>query len=283
MVMMSNSTLRAALAALISLLALPTLAETRPIRIAVVNTPAFSGLMDELIADFKASGGRDVEVYGGNDVYERARSGEADLVISHYGKEEVERFVLDGFGAWPQMVFSNQLAIIGPAADPAKIRGLTSAAEALKRIADAKAPFSVNGLPGVGYLSDILWQLAGSPEKGAWYLDGGVAKGKAMKYAEANQAYTIWGALPFLRFKEKNGSQMELLVTADPLLQRVMASIVINKDKVPGADPEAGKVFQDYLLTTRAQAKIAAFRSPAAPMQLWWPIGRSNARDGLED
>ena len=208
------------------------------LRLAVVNTPKFSGLMDDLIADFKATGGGEVSVYGGNDVFEKARAGEADLVIAHWGKSEVERFVLDGFGSWPRMVFSNQMAIVGPASDPAGIRGLKSAAEAFKKIAAAKAPFAVNALPGITYASDVLWLMAGSPAKGDWLLDPGVAKGQAMKFAEEKGAYTIWGALPFLRFKEKNASTMELMVTADPLLQRVMAAIVVQIRQSFGREPE---------------------------------------------
>ena len=253
------------------------------LRLAVVNTPKFSGLMDDLIADFKATGGGDVSVYGGNDVFEKARAGEADLVIAHWGKSEVERFVLDGFGSWPRMVFSNQMAIVGPASDPAGIRGLKSAAEALKKIAAAKAPFAVNALPGITYASDVLWLMAGSPAKGDWLLDPGVAKGQAMRFAEEKGAYTIWGALPFLRFKENNASMMELMVTADPLLQRVMAAIVVRSDKVSGVNPKAAEAFVAYLISPRGQARIAAFRSHGVDAQLWWPAGRHNAGEGFEE
>jgi len=253
------------------------------LRLAIVNTPKISGLIDDLVADYRVSGGGDVTVYGGNDVYDKARAGEADLVISHYGKAEVERFVLDGFGAWPRMVFANQLAIVGPKSDPAGIRGLTSAAEALRKIAAAQAPFAVNALPGVAYLSEILWLQAGSPAKGAWYLDPGVAKGQAMTFAERSQAYSIWGAIPFQRFKEKHASQLELMVTADPLLQRVMAAVVVKAEKVPGVDTQGAQAFVSYLLSARGQARIAAFRSPGSDAQLWWPAGRNNSSEGLDE
>jgi tungstate transport system substrate-binding protein len=255
----------------------------QPLRLAVVNTPKISGLIDDLIADYKATGGGDVVVYGGSDVFEKARAGEADLVIAHYGKSDVERFVLDGYGAWPRTVFSNQIAIIGPAADPAGIRGLASGADAIKKIAAAKAPFAVNALPGIGYVTEILWQQAGSPEKGDWVLDPGVAKGQAMKFAEEKGAYTIWGAIPFLRFKEKHASTLDLLVTADPLFQRIMAAIAVQPGKVPGANAAAADKFVAYLLTARAQTRIAAYRAPGTDVQLWWPAARHNANEGLDE
>lgn len=279
-----RSLFRACLIALAVFFSLVPARADGPLRLAVVNTPKMSGLIDDLVADYKATGGGDVTVYGGSDVFERARKGEADLVIAHFGKADVESFVLDGYGAWPRTVFSNQLAIIGPKADPAGIRGLTSGADAIRKIAAGKAPFAVNALPGVTYMTDILWLQAGSPDKGSWVLDPGVAKGKAMEFADEHGAYTIWGAIPFLRFKEKHpSSSLDLLVTADPLFQRVMAAIVVQKPKVPGAQSELAVKFVDYLLSSRAQARIAAYRSPGSDMQLWWPAARHNPTEGLDE
>lgn len=265
------------------LLSLHTAGAEGPLRLAVVNTPKISGLIDDLVADYKASGGGDVTVYGGSDVFEKARTGQADLVIAHYGKADVESFVLDGYGSWPRTVFSNQLAIIGPKADPAGIRGLASGADAIKKIAAARAPFAVNALPGITYLTDILWLQAGSPDKGDWVLDPGVAKGQAMKFAEEKSAYTIWGAIPFLRFKEKHASTLELLVTGDPLFQRIMVAIVVQPAKVPGAQSAGAVKFVDYLLSSRAQARIAAYRSSGIEQQLWWPAARHNPTEGLDE
>jgi tungstate transport system substrate-binding protein len=114
-------------------------------------------------------------------------------------------------------------------------------------------------------------------------LDPGVAKGQAMKFAQEKGAYTIWGAIPFLRFKEKHASTLDLLVTADPLFQRIMAAIVVQPGKVPGANAAAAEKFVAYLLTANAQTRIAAYRAPGSSAQLWWPAARHNANEGLED
>lgn len=253
------------------------------VRLAIVNTPQFSGLIDDLLIDFRKSSGFEVEIYSGTDVYERARAGEADLVVSHYGKAGVERFVLDGFGAWPRLVFSNQVVIAGPKNDPAGIRGLDSASKAFAKIAAAKAPFVPNALPGIDYLNDVLWNLAGKPDKTGWWDQSGEMKGKAMGRAEAIGGYVIWGALPFLRYKEKHGSELEIMVATDPLLHRVMAAIVVNPDKVPGVNQKGAEALQAYLLSAATQARIAAFRSPGSADQLWWPAARNNATEGLDD
>jgi len=249
---------------------------SRAIRLAVVITPQYSGLIDVLIEDFKKASGIPVQVYSGTDVLRHARSGKADMVIVHYGKKGVEQFVLEGYGAWPKLIFSNQAVLIGPKTDPAKVRNLSNVATALKRIAKVKAPFVSNSGKSMAYLEKIFWQAAGQPDKGNWFMDTGVGRGKAVRLAEKLQAYVMWGAYPFLRYKGKHNSKLEIMVSADPLLQRVMAAIIINPEKIEGANVHGATLFLDYLLNPKTQAKIAAFRSPGCNKQLWWPAGRDN-------
>ena len=247
------------------------------VRLAVVNTPQFSGLLDDLLPGFERETGITVEVYSGEDVYRKARAGKADLVISHYGKKGVERFVTDGYGAWPRMVFANQAALIGHRSDPAGVRGLASVAEAMRRIADKKAPFVHNDIPGVDYLTEIALESAGQPDRAGWFIDDGHVKAAAVLLAEEKQGYVIWGAFPFLRFDAaRENSEMEILVAGDPSLQRIMAAIAVNPDKVPGINAEGAAKLVDYLLSPRIQARIAAFRTPGSDLQLWWPAGRDN-------
>ena len=77
----------------------------------------------------------------------------------------------DGFGQWPQPVFFNQLALLGPSSDPAQVQDLTDLVEAFRRIANTQSPLIVNDIEGVKYLTEILWNAAGSPEKEGWYRD----------------------------------------------------------------------------------------------------------------
>jgi tungstate transport system substrate-binding protein len=74
--------------------------------------------------------------------------------------------VTGGFGLWPHAVFANQIALIGPPSDPAHVRGLTDAAEAMRRIAATRSRFVVNNSAGNRYVENILWLRAGSPAKG---------------------------------------------------------------------------------------------------------------------
>lgn len=252
-------------------------AENNPvIRLAVVNTPVYSGLMDYLLKDFEKETGYRVEIYQGDDVYDVALKGKTDIVISHFGKNELSSFVEGGHGLWPVTIFSNQAVIIGPANDPANIKNLSSATEAFKHIAQAGSPYILNQIPGTDYLTSILMNGAVWPQEAEWIIDDSVAKAEAVKLAEQKQGYTIWGALPFLKFKNKTKSTMDILVSADPILQRVMSAVLVNPDKFKDINHQGAEALQDYLLKPKTQAKIAAYQTPGSDQQLWWPAGRHN-------
>jgi len=168
------------------------------------------------------------------------------------------------------------MAILGPPADPAKIRGLTDAAEAFRRIAETKSPFLMNNGAGGKYLEDILWTSAGVREKGAWYLDLKSHGRQAAQDASKKAAYVLWGLPPFLRLKRQEPISLEPLVVGDPIFQRIMVSIVVNPKKVAGVNEEGAKAFEEFLLAPATQARIRAFRYPDFNQQSWWPAGRHN-------
>jgi len=247
------------------------------IRVGAVNTPYYTGLLDALVEDFKKKEQYDVWVYSGRDVYERARSGIVDMVISHYGKEGIEPFVLEGLGEWPRPVFANQAAVIGPESDPAGIRGMDSAVDAFRKIAASGTPYIVNNTPAFCYFTEVLWQAAGRPEKGDWFVVPRSENTTAVELAQEKGGYIIFGAFPFLRYKDAVKLKMDALVLDDPLLQRVMVSVVIKPDKVPDVNYKGAHAFQKYLLSPRAQVLVRNFRIKGSDSQLWWPAGRHNA------
>lgn len=246
------------------------------IRVATVVTPYESGLLPALFDTFKKQAPYRIQVTALQDVYSPARAGKIDLVISHYGHTDVHTFVLDGYGEWPLTIFFNQLALIGSPGDPARIRGLTDVVQAFRQIAQAHAPYIVNNSPGLVYLTNILWDAAGQPAKGSWYVDQRVQGGKAMQLAAQKQGYALWGVTPFLKFQQQSPVNLQPLVLGDPILQRLMVAIVVNPQKVPGVNETGARALQQFLLSPAAQAQIRLFRVPGIDQELWWPAGRNN-------
>jgi tungstate transport system substrate-binding protein len=258
-----------------------TTTPTSVIRLSSVVTPQDGGLYDDLLPDFERQTGYQVELATGEDVYGPARDGQADVVLSHYGHKDTQAFVQDGFGQWPQIVFSNQHALLGPPSDPAQVHELTDVVEAFRRIAQTQSPFIVNDSEGIKYLTDVLWKAAGSPEKEGWYTDQGVQGQDAIAKAAQQGGYVLWGLTPFLRTQQQNEVELQPLVLNDPLLQRIMVTVTVNPDRVSGVNATGAEAFQQYLLDPATQARIRSFRLPGIDQQIWWPAGRNNAAYAL--
>lgn len=259
------------------LLSIGARAQQNVVRLSVTPTPVQSGLLDELLPEFEKQTGYAVQVRpSALDIFEIARRGQADIVISHYGFEEVEAFVQAGFGFWPRAVFSNQSALIGPPSDPAQIRGLSSATEAFERIARTESLFVTNNLISLSALVEVLWEGAGRPNRSGWYLDLGLEGPDAMEAASSLGAYTVWGADPFIRYLQGHSVDLQMLCVDDPLLQRMMVSVVVNPERVPGVNVEGARAFERYLLAPATQARIQHFRYPGFDSALWWSSGLQN-------
>jgi tungstate transport system substrate-binding protein len=251
------------------------------VRLAVVKTPAQSGLLEALLPEFEAQSGYRVDVYVGSDVYTRAAEGEADMVISHLGKGAVEEFVLSGTGLWPRPVFASQLVIIGPASDPAGIRGLHDPIEAMRRIAAAEAGFVVGKSVGRRYLAALLLAGAGGPPPGDWFEQKDSSGNETIRYAEKRGAYALVKGLAFAQFSARHESSMEIMLDESPLLYRVQAIIRVNPAKVDGINVEGAVALEQYLLSARTQAAIDNFRHPATGKRMWSPGARHNHSKGL--
>ncbi len=259
-------------------------AQSNLVRLDVVNVPVDSGLLASILPEFESTTGYRVQVdKRGDEAYDVARLGQADLVISHYGHVGVEAFMADGLGLWPRAVFANQSVIVGPASDPAGIRGTQDAVEAFRRIAQTQSKFLVNNAATEKYLGQTLWDAAGRPDPGAWLINAGLRDQPVIQAAERMGGYVLWGVIPFLKFKEATQSKLEALVLDDPLFQRMMVSIVVNPEKIPGVNVAGALALQKYLGSSAAQAKIRAFRYPGIDHPLFWPGARDNSGSFLGD
>lgn len=250
--------------------------EPKLVRLASVPTAVEGNLLPSLIKQFEDHSQLRVELTTTPELYSAARFGAYDLLISHYGHRDAEAFVLEGLGEWPRTLFSNQMALLGPPSDPAGIRGLADAGEAFRRIAAAKQPFVLNEIDGVRYLTEILWHAAGAPDRTGWFIEAKGAKDAAVQHASSIGAYTLWGMTPFLRLAGTAKLDLEPLVLADPLLQRMMVSIVVKPGGERRANVAGATTLQSFLLEPATQAAIRTIHYPGNDSASWVPAGRHN-------
>ena len=249
------------------------------VRIGSVSTAVEGGLLPGLVKFFNSQGSIQAVLTLDDGPYDPENVGKYDLIISHFGHRDTEEFIFSKrLGLWPRTVFSNQICLIGPTSDPAKVRGMTDLVQAFRKIAATKSPFVLNKIKGVTYLTEILWEAAGRPTKGSWFIDSpGASKKDAIAFAAEHKAYVIWGLTPFLREKKVAHGALMPLVTADPLLQRIMVSVVVDPDRVPGVNMAGATKFQEYLLAPSTQARILTTHYAGHKQAIWVPAGRNNA------
>jgi tungstate transport system substrate-binding protein len=233
------------------------------ITVASTTSTEHSGLFDHLLPRFEEATGIDVRVVavGTGQAIEIARRGDADVLLVHHQPSE-EAFVEQGHGVKRHPVMYNDFIIVGPGDDPAGIAGMEEAPQALARIADAGALFLSRGdNSGTHRKETGLWAAAGiEPRKadGDWYRETGSGMGQTLNTAASMNACTLADRGTWLGFN--NRRELEVLVEGDPRLFNPYGVILVNPERHPHVNAEAGQRFIDWLTSEEGQQAISAFR-----------------------
>jgi tungstate transport system substrate-binding protein len=254
---------RAVLPMLVAAFALPALAQERSITVASTTSTEQSGLFGHILPIFTRETGIGVRVValGTGQALDVGRRGDADVVFVHDRAAE-ERFVAEGFGGPRRHVMFNDFVITGPASDPARIAGLGDTAEALRRIAAARAPFISRGDRSGTHAAELrLWQLAGvdpASGRGQWYREVGQGMGPALNTAAAQGAYILADRGTWLSFR--NRQDQRILIEGDTRLFNQYGIMLVNAQRHPHVKAADGQRFIDWLLSSAGQAAIASYR-----------------------
>ena len=218
-----------------------------------------SGLLEVLVPIFEKKTGATVKVIsvGTGQALALAAKGEADVALVHAPDSE-KQYVADGLLVNRRLVMHNDFLLIGPADDPAKIRGMKSAVEAMKRIAEAKATFVSRGdNSGTHQLEKKLWQEAKVSPSGAWYLSSGQGMGATLGIASEKKGYILTDRATLLAFKKR--VQLDPLVERDRTLLNIYSVMEPNAAKFPRVNVAGGKAFADFMVSKETQEVIRTF------------------------
>lgn len=264
--------------ALALLIAAPALAQERTITVASTTSTEQSGLFGHLLPRFRAATGIEVKVVavGTGQALDIGRRGDADVVFVHDQAAE-ERFVAEGFGVRRLPVMYNDFVVAGPTGDPAKAAG-RDVAEALRRIAAAKAPFISRGDRSGTHAAELrYWREAGidpALRRGDWYREIGQGMGPALNTASAQAAYVLTDRGTWLSFK--NRGSLAILVEGDRRLFNQYGVMLVNPARHPSVKVADGQAFIDWLVSPEGQAAIAEYRIGGE--QLFFPNAEAEAR-----
>jgi tungstate transport system substrate-binding protein len=194
------------------------------------------------------------------------------------------QWMADGNGTQRLLVMHNDFLIVGPADDPAHLKGESSALAALLKIADAKAQFVSRGdNSGTQQLELSLWQKDSINPKGQpWYIESGTGMGQTLTIADQRRAYTISDRATWLAFTGK--IELPILVERDPVLLNIYHVMPVNPAKFPGVplNTAGGQAFADFMVNADTQKVIGEFGKDKYNQALFVPdAGKSEAEVGL--
>lgn len=252
----------------------------RPIRVAVIGGMTMTGMWQELAAKFEADTGWKTELVATGPktvLTEPFMRGEVDLLTMH-SSDQTTDLVANGFGTNLRPWARNEHTIVGPANDPAGIRGMKDGAEALKKIAAARAPFVDFYGPGSRELTHKLWQRAGLKPEGDWVLkDESASPQEIVAFAEKKNAYVVVGRIPVTSGKMPAG-KMEVLVQGDPEMRRPYVVIEADAKKFPKVNAEGARVLADWLTGEKGQTFIVDYaRKSPGGIALYHPANLPDA------
>jgi tungstate transport system substrate-binding protein len=236
-------------------------ADQATVRVAIIGGMSITTELWRNIAEmFEADTGYHVMVIAAGPrpgLAKAMREGKVDLLTMHSGDITTD-LVADGFAVHMRPWTKNDLIIVGPASDPARIAGFKSGAAALKKIAETKSNFiDVKGI-GPRELGNTLWKRAGIVPSGKWFLQDESKHADILSFAEKKNAYMIIGRIPVVTGK-LGSHNLKIMVDKDPTMRRPYIVMEANPEKFPQANIKGAKAFSDYLLSDKIQSYLAKF------------------------
>jgi tungstate transport system substrate-binding protein len=237
--------------------------QQRSITVASTTSTEQSGLFGHILPVFARDAGIAVRVValGTGQALDVGRRGDADVVFVHDRTAE-ERFVAEGLGGPRRPVMYNDFVVVGPAADPAGVDGSRDAAEALRRIAAAGAPFVSRGDRSGTHAAELrLWEAAGvdpTGGRGRWYREVGQGMGPALNTAAAMNAYILADRGTWLAFR--NRGELGIRVEGDRRLFNQYGVMAVSAERHPHVKAADARRFVDWLVSPAGQAAIAGYR-----------------------
>lgn len=271
--------------------------EDKILKMSTTTSTQASGLLDVLLPAFAKDTGIQIKVVakGTGAALRDGMDGNVDVIFVHARARE-EQFIKDGYGSRRYPVMHNDFVLLGPAADPAGIKGMQDAAGALRKIAESRSLFVSRGDDsGTHTREQALWKATGlplapprtalAPEKGKtrqvlavepadaqdWYVSIGQGMGKTLTFADEKLAYTLSDRGTYLKYKfgREIALDLNILCEGDPALANPYGLIPLNPKRFPHVRYDLAVQFADWVTSTRGQEIIADYR--LLGKQLFYP------------
>jgi tungstate transport system substrate-binding protein len=212
--------------------------------------PIDAGIVDALETAFEKDTGIRVRHVGAGtgETLNLARKGQFDLVMVH-AKSLEEKFVAEGFGTERIDLMYNDFVIVGPANDPAGVKGMKIAGDALKKIAEKSVLFISRGDNSGTHVAEMeLWKNAGIKPSGSWYQvfeKGSTGNVPTLQYTDQKSGYTVIDRATFLTLKDK--IKLVVLVEKDEAMLNFISLIPVSPQKFSKVNYQDTMIFVKWL------------------------------------
>lgn len=246
-------------------------ADQAVLRMATTTSTDNTGLLDVLGPRFKADTGIELQwvAVGTGKALELGKNCDVDVLFVHAPEAE-RKFVQDGYGIDRREVMYNDFVLIGPAADPAGIKG-QGVIEALKTVAERGAVFVSRGDASGTHKKELsLWEKAGVSgiDKETWYVQTGQGMPPTINVAAERQGYTLTDRGTFIKYEDqhKGNPPLVILVEGDPGLFNQYSVISVNPERCPKVRRDLAAAFSDWVVSAPIQALIGDFNLMGKPL-----------------
>ena len=225
----------------------------RPLRLGTTYTVEQSGAL--AVLDSLAQPKPAVVVGPSGQILAAAARGDLDVVITHAPSLEQRLLVAPGHALLACPFVASRFAIVGPAADPARIAAASSAADAFRRIAAAAGPFVSRGDSSGTHVKELaLWDRAVGRPAGRWYLQSGADQTTTLHVADERNAYAL-ADLPTLA--KLTDLRLRVLFVADTALTNPYTLYVVRESRAG----VAARAFAQWAMSV-ARPRILSLRLP---------------------
>jgi tungstate transport system substrate-binding protein len=261
----------------------PVTAEKSKLLLATTTSLYDTGLLNYLEPKFEAKYNVDLLItsQGTGKAIELAKKGDADVLLVHSPSSEMT-FLEDGYGLNRRTFAYNYFMIVGPANDPAGIKGKTPEEAFTAVLTQGKA-----GKAGVMFVSrgdasgthtseQSVWKAAkytyatDVQKSGNWYIEAGKGMGETLQMASEKGAYTYTDEGTFLAYQGK--MNLVPLVTQGPALMNLYSVMTVYP-----ANPQPDKItmsnnFINWLISPETLTDISNYGKDKYGKGLFTPM-----------
>jgi tungstate transport system substrate-binding protein len=227
--------------------------------LATTTSTQDTGLLDVLVPAFEKASGYHVKTIavGTGAALAMGERGDADVLLVHAPAAE-EAYMAKGRGLSRAIVMHNAFILVGPADDPAHVKGSVTAQDAFAAIARAHAPFVSRGdESGTNAKELALWKAASALPSGQWYVKTGSGMADTLHVASQKAAYTLTDDGTFL--SQRSTLSLVPLVEDAGDLRNVYHVIVVKPLAGRVSNQPGGEAFAAFVTSRAGQRIIASF------------------------